>query len=45
MARCGLGDLVCGGSAWVGIRPEAVEDLPAQMLSAYRLEVKLGSDM
>jgi len=43
MARCGLGDRVCAGSGWVGIRPRAVEDFPTQMLSAYRFWVKLRS--
>jgi len=43
MDRCGLADLVCAGSGWVGIRPGAVEVFPGQMLSAYRFQVKPGT--
>jgi hypothetical protein len=44
MDRCGLADRICAGSGWVRIRPGAVEDFPAQMLSAYRFQVKLGPE-
>jgi hypothetical protein len=44
MDRCGLADLVCAGSGWVGIRPGAVEVFPGQMLSAYRFQVKPGTE-
>jgi hypothetical protein len=44
MDRCGLADLVCTGSGWVGIRPGAVEVFPGQMLSAYRFQVKPGTE-
>lgn len=43
MDRCGLADRICAGSGWVGIRP-GVEAFPGQMLSAYRFQVKPGTE-
>jgi hypothetical protein len=44
MDRCGLADRFCAGSGWVGIRPGVVEAFPGQMLSAYRFQVKPGTE-